>query len=405
MGDGRVLIPRVLFVCPSMHPRNGGPPRVVNGSAIALAKQGIPVEIATTEPADSVAATHEAWPGLVEHGVKMHIFPRAGPQRLGRSPALSRMIADNIERFDLLHVHCVWEKALADAAALFRSARKPVFVSPHGMLDQWQMAQSTLVKQIALRLFGTGAMLKGADALLFGTQDEADEARPLNLPGPVVRMPNGVSPVDLGNPAAARAAILQRFPTLRAWKRIVLFFSRLHHKKGLDMLVEAFGRVHRDFPDAGIFAAAIAQDERYATAVRARIEELQPTNILLTTELEGSGALAAVAGSDIFCLPSHQEGFSIAIIEALAAGLPVLITDQCHMQELDPHRVGFAVPATIDGLEHGLRQILSLDADEIAAMSARAEMLVETHYTWDRVAERLSSAYRDALAKRPSGPR
>lgn len=405
MGGARILNPRVLLVCPAMHPRNGGPPRVVNGSAIALAKQGVLVEIATTESADSIAATHEAWPDLVKHGVKMHIFPRAAPQRLGRSPALNRMVADNLERFDLLHVHCVWEKALADAAALFRAARKPVFVSPHGMLDRWQMAQSTLIKQIALRFFGTGAMLKGADALLFGTQDEADEARPLNLPGPVVRMPNGVSPVDLGDPAAAREAILQRFPTLRRWKRTVLFFSRLHHKKGLDMLVEAFSRVHRDFPDAGIFAAAIAQDESYAMALHARIEELQPINILLTTELEGSGARAVFAASDVFCLPSHQEGFSIAIIEALAAGLPVLITDQCHMQELDPHQVGFVVPATIDGLERGLRQILSLDADEMAAMGSRADTLVKKHYTWDRVAERLSSAYLDALAKRSSWPR
>lgn len=212
---------RVLVACPGMHPREGGPPRVVYGSVVALTKKGVTVEIVTTGLPDEDFETWTAWPELAELVVKMHIFPRRGFKRLGRSPALRRFVLANVDQFDLLHVHCVWEAAPADAAAVFRAAGKATLVSPHGMLDRWQMSQSTLKKRAALLFLGTGKMLKGADALLYGTMDEAQEAAQMKLPGAVVTMPNGVSPISVGSLAGARRAILKRFPELRGWGRTV----------------------------------------------------------------------------------------------------------------------------------------------------------------------------------------
>lgn len=393
---------RVLLLCPSMHAREGGPPRVVYGSAIALARAGVAVEIATVGLPEEDAETRAHWSGLAEAGIPLHIFPRDFPRVIGRSAALRRFLWSEGTRFDVLHIHCVWETSLADAAAIFRRMGKPTFVSSHGMLDRWQMQRSKLKKSLAQRFLGTGAMLRQASAMLYGTQEEADEAKPLGLPPRVVLMPNGVDPVATDNSEQQRERFLERVPQIREWQRTVLFFSRLHPKKGLDLLVEAFGRVHREFPDAGLLAAVIAQDEVYGTAIRKRIAELQPARIVLVSEPGGFDPAEVFAATDIFCLPSHQEGFSMAIIQAASAGLPELITDKCHLPEIERAGAGVVVPDTVDGIERGLRTLLSLEPDALTEMGACGRRFVSENYTWDRIVVRLIDMYRDGLsAQRP----
>jgi len=390
---------RVLIVCPAMDIREGGPPRVVNGSSAALAKAGCKVEVATMGDPCEVDIIRGAWPEMGELDIPIHIFPRGFPRHIGRSPALNEFVSSNLDRFDLLHIHCVWETGLADAAAIFRRAGKPVLVSPHGMLDHWQLRQSRVKKRIARMFFGTGAMLKHADVMLYGTQEEADEASALRLTGQVVLMPNGATPFHVTDPSVARKALREEFPVLRDWERTILFFSRLHRKKGLDLLVEAFGRVHRDFPGVGLFAAAIEQDLEYETQVRAQIAALGDAPVLLTTAMSGPSARIVFMVSDIFVLPSHQEGFSIAIVEAASAGLPQLITDACHMQEIADEEAGVVVPATVDGLEEGLRRMLSLDAATLAEMGRRGAEIIAVRYNWANVAHRLIAVYDAAVGQ------
>ncbi|MBR0552108.1 glycosyltransferase [Stakelama marina] len=386
-----------------MHPRNGGPPRVVNGSAVALARAGCQVEIVALGFPQDEPDTRSAWPDLPDADIALHLFRPDFPRQIGRSAALRRYIAQRTDDFDVLHIHCIWETALADAAAVFRAAGKPVLVSPHGMLDRWQLRQSSWKKRIAQRFFGTGAMLGRTDAILYGTQDEANEAAHLGLPGKVVIMPNGFSPLHIPDPQSAQAKLLRQYPELGDWDRTVLFFSRLHPKKGLDLLIDAFGRVRHEFPKAGLFAAAIAQDREYEAKVRSQIAQLGGANIALTTELSGPEAKSVFIVSDIFALPSHQEGFSIAIVEAAGAGIPLLITNTCHMQEVEDDGAGYVVPATVDGLANGLRQILSADDAALEQMSGCAKNVVAARYTWDRVAVRLIDAYESILSQRRHG--
>jgi len=397
---------RVLIVLSGMHFWRGGPPRVVSGSAVALAHAGCEVEVATMEELATNGDVREidvirgAWPEMAEQQIPLHIFPRGFPRQIGRSRELSEFVESNLDRFDLLHVHGVWETGLADAATIFRKAGKPVLVSPHGMLVRWELRQSRVKKRIARMFFGTGAMLKHADTLLYGTQEEADEAATLRLVGRVALVPNGATPLHIDNPSAARQALLEKFPALRDWKRTILYFSRLHHKKGLDLLVEAFGRVHREFPGVGLFAAAIEQDLEFEARVRAQIAALGDAPIFLTTEMAGPSARIVFTVADIFSLPSHQEGFSIALLEAASAGIALLITDTCHMQEVADEGAGVVVPVTVDGLEEGLRRLLSLDDAALAEMGRRAADVIAARYTWESVAVCLIAVYDAAVADR-----
>jgi glycosyltransferase involved in cell wall biosynthesis len=390
---------RILLLCPGMHPRDGGPPRTVSGSAMALKRAGIAVEIATIGRPEDEVETRARWSALSDAGVPIHIFPRDFPYVIGRSDALKRFLRKEASRFDLLHVHCVWETALADGAAIFRRRGKPTMVSAHGMLDRWQMQRSALKKALAMRFLGTGAMLDGADGVLYGTQEEAGEAEPLALASRVVIMPNGVEPWLAGSEGAGDQ-ILIRFPAVRGWKRTILFFSRMHPKKGVDLLVEAFERLHPYFPDAGLLIAAIAQDKNYGDAIREKIAEYKTANIVLVNEPDGLKAEDVFAIADIFCLPSHQEGFSQAILEAAAASLPELITDKCHIPEIEEFGAGFVVPDTVDGIEGGLRALLAMDDKALSVMGQNGKRLVDGSYTWDRIAQRLIDAYQNAISKR-----
>lgn len=390
---------RVLLLAADMDPRQGGPPKVVYGSACALARAGVSVEIAATGPAETAHTTRAAWPLLAELGIPLHVFPRAGPATLGYSPGMDRFVAREISRFDAVHVHGVWEQCFARATRRARAAGVRTFVSPHGMLDRWQLAQSRLKKQAALRLFGTGTMLKHADAVLYGTRHEADEARPLGLPSPALVMPNGVEPEPLADRAAVTAMLHARFPQMRSWSRTVLFLSRLHPKKGLDMLVEAFARTRQTHPGAGLLAVAIPQDADYQAALRARIDELGPERLVLVTDLVGPEARTALAAADVFCLPSHQEGLSIAILEAMGASLPVLITTECHLDELEDRGAGKVVPDTVAGLTLGLTALLALDRESLATMGRRGAEIVASEYSWERIAGQLAVLYSGRAAR------
>jgi glycosyltransferase involved in cell wall biosynthesis len=387
---------RVLLLAADMDPRQGGPPRVVYGSACALARAGVAVEIAATGPAEAADATRAAWPLLAELGIPLHIFPRNGPATLGYSAGMDRFVRREVAGFDAVHVHGVWEQCFARGARRARAAGVRTFVSPHGMLDRWQLRQSRFKKRVALRLFGTGAMLKHADGVLYGTRHEADEARSLGLPSPALVMPNGVEPEPLPDRATVTAGLHERFPQMREWSRTVLFLSRIHPKKGLDMLVEAFARVRQTHPDAGLLAVAIPQDADYEARLRTRIDELGSERLVLVTDLVGPEARSALAAADVFCLPSHQEGLSIAILEAMGAGLPVLITTECHLDELEDRGAGKVVPDTIPGLTAGLEALLDLDEEKLAAMGRRGSEIVAAEYSWEGIAAKLAALYSGA---------
>jgi glycosyltransferase involved in cell wall biosynthesis len=389
---------RVLVVTPTMDFRWGGPPRVVAGSSVALAQAGCQVEVATTGDAGDIDVLREAWPEMAELQIPVHVFPRGFPRMIGRSRELREFVKSNLDRFDLLHVHCVWETGLADAATIFRKAGKPVLVSAHGMLVPGWLRRSRVKKWIARTFFGTGAMLNRADVMLYGTQEELDLSSALRLAGRAELMPNGVTPFHIADASAAREAVLERFPAMRDWKRTILYFSRVHHKKGLDLLVEAFARVYRDFPGSGLFAAALEQELDYEKRVRAQIAAVGDAPILLTTEMFGPSARIVFTVADIYSLPSYDEGFSMSLVEAASAGLPLLITTGCHMPEVADDGAGVVVPVTVDGLEEGLRRLLSLDDVALAEMGRRAAEVTAARYTWESVAARLIAVYEAAVA-------
>jgi glycosyltransferase involved in cell wall biosynthesis len=388
---------RILQLVRDMHPRAGGPPRVVAGSSTALAERGHEVSIAAICSPEDEAAVHAAWPGLARAGVSLRLFPPSAPAFLGASRSLARATRADAGGYDLLHMHGVWDGCLVDGGRAARRAGRPYFISPHGMLDHWSIAQSTFKKQAWLALAGGNRFLSGASGLVFGTTDEASEAGRFGPEVPRVIVPNGVDVAMVTERDRSAVDRLRReVPEARNWSRTILFYSRLHPKKNIDGLIGAFASLAEAFPDAGLLVAGIASDPDYETHVRAMAAQpVLAGRVAITTALMGPESRFVLDAADLFALPSHQEGFSMAIIEAMARRVPVLISDRCHMPEVAAAGAGEVV-ATTD-LAQGLRKLLARGADELRSMGERGNRLVAEYYAWPVIAGRLETAYARAV--------
>lgn len=388
---------KIVHVITSIDPDSGGPQAVVMRLAAAQASLGHDVRVVTQTDDPTlarVARLGATIPGFQK--VVWHILPPPGTIEailcLKARPFLTRIFTNT----EQVHLHGVWEPILACAAAIATRNGIPYCVCPAGMLDTWSLAQKPWKKRFALAV-AFRRMLDGAAFLHALNRDEVKLMRPLHLKAPAEIIPNGVFVEEFETLPSAFD-----FPTmtgLPSGRRFVLFLSRLHYKKGLDLLASAFQLVARQCPDVDLVVAGPdggAEDD-FRNLVRHFGLE---SRVFMVGPIYGETKLQAFAAAACFCLPSRQEGFSIAITEALACGTPVVITDACHFPEvaaagagavvsLDPMEIATAL---IDVLSHPLAA---------TTMGYKGRRLVFDNYTWPRIAQwtiALYEAHRPAMA-------
>ncbi|PJR93000.1 glycosyltransferase [Brucella intermedia] len=381
----------IVHVIGSYDPAKGGPQAVVVRLAAAQAALGHEVTIVSYSDDEvsrrAVAAT-AAIPGFDR--VRTLLLPMPDLRETLSGSAAAKAMEALLRATDFVHLHGVWETNLLRASMLCRRFSVPYCVCCCGMLDVWSMQQSTWKKKLAMRL-GFRRMLDGAAFIHALNADEIELMRPLGLKAPPVIIPNGIflNEVEGGE---ADVGGLPRRP-------YVLFLSRLHYKKGLDILADAFRRVAPLFPDVDLVVAGPdggAEDE-----FRERIRQygLQE-RVHMTGGLYGPAKIAALKRAACFCLPSRQEGFSVAITEALACGVPVAITDACHFPEVGEAGAGIVSPLDPMAVAAALERILE-DPDRAARMGAAGAKLVRDNYTWPRIAVQTIAAYQDFQSQKP----
>ena len=380
----------VLHVTPSMSPGWGGPVVVVSELIPALSNEGVNCEILTT-------AGHRVGSDPAEPtGIPTHVFETGLPARLwtAYSRGLSSFLDKNIARFDLIHIHEIWHYAGHIASRTARKRGIPYIVTIHGELSEWSL-QHKRWKKFVYRKAALDTILNNADALHAITQAEKERIAELGYNAPVIVAPNGIDPApfeELPDPSV----LLEKFPALEI-KQIILFMGRLNPNKGLDILARSFSILKKRFPDAILLIAG--PDEE---GTRQRIESMLRERgdldcAVFTGMLTGAEKLAAMSCADVFVLPSYSEGFSIAILEAMAARLPVVITKECNFPEVAQNRAGFVVNADEPSVTEALIALLS-DAELRDDMRARGRKLVTERYTWQAAASKISNLYRTLTA-------
>lgn len=385
---------KIAHVIGSIDPAYGGPPGVVMRIAAAQAAKGHSVHIVSYADAEAEPRIHRALidvPGLL--AVERHLLPEPGRGERVLAHAARRPLAAIIAGADAVHLHGVWEPILRQAAGVARAMDIPYCVRLAGMLDPWSLRQKYWKKRIALAL-GYRRMLDEAAFIHVLNDDEARLLAPLKLRAPTRTIPNGIF-LDEIEPLPPKGSFSSRHPAL-AGRRYVLFLSRLHTKKGLDYLVDAYARLAPAWPDVDLVVAG--PDDGAEAALRSAVANHGlGTRVHLVGGLYGREKIEALCDAACFCLPSRQEGFSVAITEALACGAPVVISKECHFPEVATAGAGVVVDLEADAVAAALSSILA-DTAMADAMGAAGRTLVAQRFTWPAIADMTIDAYRRARA-------
>ncbi|MFL5240832.1 MAG: glycosyltransferase [Gemmataceae bacterium] len=387
---------RVLHVISSLDPRSGGPAEALRGLTTAQAAAGLSVSVAATYKADAQLGFAEQ---MKEKGVMVRLIgPCRGP--LTRHRDLAGIMAETIQEAEIVHIHGLWEEIQHKAARHAYRLGKPYLIRPCGMLDPWSLAQGRLKKALYLR-WRLRTNLNRAAALHFTSQPERDLTRSLRLHAPCLIEPNGIDLDEFAH-LPARGAFRSRYG-IASERPVVLFMSRLHPKKGLDLLLPAFARLAEEAPLLVIAGPDL--DDYRADLERDVIRLGLQDRVLFTGMLYGVDKLAAFVDADLFVLPSYQENFGIAVVEALAAGTPVVISDQVNIHaEVEAAGVGGVVATNVNALANELRRWLN-DNPLRRMATEKARPFVRDRFSWDQIAQRWVKHYSDLLRSDPSADR
>lgn len=368
---------RIAHVIDTLNAAHGGPPIVAQSLAKAQAALGHDVRL------------------LIEHGdpssvVKTTFLPRRVASQFLRSEHTeAKALVANV---DILHFHGVWESMFPVVARAARRQNKPYIVTPHGMLDPWSLRQKKWKKKLALA-FGYRKMLNRAAAIHALNVDEKALIAPLGLRPPCEVIPNGISLEELDPPPDPK---LFRSRTQGPGDRpYILFLGRLHHKKGLDILAEAFAAIASKLLQFDLVVAG--PDGGEEQLFRKQIDQLGlSSRTWLTGPLHGPDKWSALVGASVFCLPSRQEGFSLAILEAMACRVPVVVSESCHFPEVRNVGAGKVVPLEAQAVARAMDAILS-DLAGAKIMGDAGRQCVEERFTWPKVAVKTLAMYQRLL--------
>lgn len=384
---------RLLHVIPTMSARYGGPAKACGEMSMALADRGHQVEIYTTNYDGFGGYVEPATDPLSERrsDITVHTFPVDLPPDYFRiSRPLASALNENIKRFDLVHVHSLYLFTTLASGFFAHRHQVPLILRPHGTLDPYIYPRHRGRKYLVEQLY-QNRMLKRAAAVHYTTEDERDLAAPHTFGRPGFVAPLGLNFEDY-RPLPPRGTFRNRYPETRD-KAIFLFLGRINFKKGLDVLAKAFGQVAKQREDVHLVIAGPDND-----GLRPKVEAwLEAEGVLekttFTGMLVGETKLAAINDSDLFVLPSFSENFGIAVIEALACGLPVLISDKVNIwREIDAAGAGKVEPVDAERFAERMLTMLA-DKEALRLQGERGVETVAKLFNWPSIGERLEGVY------------
>jgi glycosyltransferase involved in cell wall biosynthesis len=384
---------KILHAIPSLDPATGGPPMVAARLAAAQAALGCELEIVSyrfPEAQQRIDASLATVPDI-EKVKFQYLPPLTKPERFLARGA-RRRLEPIVSQFDILHLHGVWDPLTYAMGSLAAAQKKPFVLTPHGMLDPWALTQKKWKKRIAL-ILGYRWMLNQAAFLHFLNTDERDLVKNLHFTSPTRVLPNGIFLQEL-DPLPPRGTFRAAHPRFGTGK-IIFFLSRLHFKKGLDYLADAFAIVAKEFPGARLVVAG--PDDGVKSSFEAQIAKLGVADrVYLIGPIYAAEKIAALRDCDCFCLPSRQEGFSLAVTEAMACESPVVISTGCHFPEVAEAGAGFITELNAPAVADGIAKILR-DPAAAREMGIRGRNLVVTRFTWPQVAGKMIDYYKETL--------
>jgi glycosyltransferase involved in cell wall biosynthesis len=355
---------KILHITNSIDKSSGGPSRSVPQTCIELAKLGISIELVTQGSADMVAIEESSHLTVQYRSIKeLFIYG-------------SRLSAKDV---DLIHLQHIWNPYIQVMAFWAFQKKIPYIITPRGMLEPWIMANNPWKKKIALFLYQKKAIQRAAH-IHATAQMEADNIKELGFSNPISIIPNGI---DLSEVKKGKE---------QYGSKKMVFLSRIHPKKGIELLLEAWRNT--DTRDWTLEIAGNGELD-YIKTLTQSAQDLE--NVRFVGPQYGESKWNFLRSADVMVLPTYSENFGIVVAEALAVGVPVITTKGTPWKDLETYQCGWWIELSVSNLKRSLEEVMQTPEDQIKTMGANGQSLVKDKYDVKAVAKNMRSLYQKIL--------
>ncbi|TVQ09917.1 MAG: glycosyltransferase [Leptolyngbya sp. DLM2.Bin27] len=395
---------RVLQIIPSISPVYGGPSQMVRGFAQGLAAAGAEVTILTTNANGDSGQLPLAVPlglPLPEENYTVRYFACSPWRRYKFSLGLLRWLSQHAYEYDLAHIHALFSPLSTAAAWAARRRGLPYVLRPLGTLDPADLQKKKRLKQLYGRLL-EAPNLAGAAALHFTSPIEAAVSHRFGVTTTDWVIPLGVQPPPAVTVAERQQILVQLGIPLD--RPIVLYLSRLDPKKGLDLLLPALEQLATQGLDFHlVLAGGNPQDPAYEQAIARQVKAgVLGDRTSLTGFVTGPTKAALLQAADLFVLPSYYENFGIAVAEAMAAGVPVVVSKGVYIwPDIAASGSGWVCELTVEGLAQSLIEALT-DPHQRQIRGQQAQVYTKGCYEWGAIAHQTLAAYETVISQSPT---
>jgi glycosyltransferase involved in cell wall biosynthesis len=385
---------RILHVINFISPKYGGAAIASQLIAKHIAKIGYDVTICTTNLDFPIGTLNVPVDKAVTGTTCSTFHFKVVYRPLLFSPSLWRWLVRNISSFDLVHIHGLYRFPVSMTAWLARRKKVPYLIRPHGSLDPFLYKRSrynVFLKRLYERLVDF-PNLKNASAIHYTSEEEAKRAEFLNLNSKFVIIPNGIhwdtySKLPSSGIFKARLKLSNQTP-------LVLFLGRISYEKGLDMLVPAFSQVTKRLKTAHL-AIVGPDNDGYMEKVKKWCRNYQiRSKVSFIGYLNAKEAIQAYVDANVFVLPSYTENFAMTVVESMACGCPVVISDQVKIwRTVKSANAGVVTPLSVRSIANAIEHVL-LDKKAAELYSRQGRITARSHYSLPNIVGRLSDVYR-----------
>ncbi|HMP83305.1 MAG TPA: glycosyltransferase [Verrucomicrobiota bacterium] len=365
-------------------PEHGGPTHSLANYCRGQVKVGHRVSVWALE-----GYAHTSPALRLESPVESHIFQAAFPTVLGRSRQL-RAALQQVSSPDVLHLHGAWLRAMHYGAELARVRRIPFLLEVMGMYEPYSLGQKWFRKRIA-RWWFQDAILRDAACLHVNSRMEAANLRQLGFCSPMAIIPVGVEMPELGQGVLSDAAALDSHHIVD--RPFALFLSRIHHKKGVELLLRAWVGVSRRHPDVSLVIAGAGNPD-YVAGCRRLAEDLKiGKTCIWTGSVSDTQKKWLLANARLFVLPTFSENYGNVVAEALAHATPVVTTNATPWRDIAARGCGWVIDPDAASVESALTEALALRASELRRMGVLGRRWAAESFSLERVLADLEGVY------------
>lgn len=326
-------------------------------------------------------------PIILDNRITYHAEPISKWGLFGYSEGIKKYLGSC--ETDLFHGNGLWQYPVHAMASAARKRKIPYIISTHGMLEPWSMTQGSLKKKLAMNLFQKHD-LQHVDVIHCTAQMEAESIRTMGFKRPIAIIPNGVDEQEF----LVKTSVKSNGP------KTMLFLSRVHHKKGLEMLIKAFSRMDDKVKSEWILIIAGPGDPEYINSLKELINSYGVSEqIQWKGEVYGEERKSLFREADLFVLPTFSENFGIVVAEALASGIPVITTKGAPWEDLEKYDCGWWTSIGEEHIGSALAEALSMSTEELTEVGLKGRKLVEEKYSIRKVADQMIVLYRWILGK------